>query len=196
MKRSVLVAGFGGQGILLIGQLMAEAAMRDSFYTTWFPSYGPEMRGGTANCTTIYSDQEIGSPIAAEYDAVIVMNQPSLERFGPQVRPGGALLVNASMVPTRLGRSYISELYLPARDIARAAGNERAANVVMLGAYMGFDGSLSETAVDLAITAVVGKKHPELIEVNRAAVRAGRLAAVSEAVVNAEGSVAHVVMHG
>ncbi len=196
MKRSVLVAGFGGQGILLIGQLMAEAAMRDGFYTTWFPSYGPEMRGGTANCTTIYSDQEIGSPIAAEYDALIVMNQPSLERFGPQVRPGGVVLVNSSMVPTRLGRTHISELYLPARDIARAAGNERAANVVMLGAYMGFDGTLSEAAVDLAITAVIGKKHPELIEVNRAAVRAGRLAAVSEAAVNAEGSVAHVVMHG
>lgn len=196
MKRSVLVAGFGGQGILLIGQLMAEAAMRDGFHTTWFPSYGPEMRGGTANCTTIYSDQEIGSPIAAEYDAIIVMNQPSLERFGLHVRPGGVLLVNASMVPTRLGRTDITELYLPAREIARTAGNERAANVVMLGAYMGSDWTLSEAGVDMAIGAVMRKKHPELIEVNRAAVRAGRLAAVSEAVANAEGSVAHVVMHG
>jgi 2-oxoglutarate ferredoxin oxidoreductase subunit gamma len=195
MKRVVLIAGFGGQGILLIGQLLAEAAMRDGYHTTWFPSYGPEMRGGTANCTTIFSDAEIGSPIEATYDAVIAMNQPSLERFGPLVRPGGVLLVNESMVPVRLGRPDITELRLAATEVARAAGIERAANVVMLGAFVGVDGTISEAGLDAAIEAIVGKKHPELIEVNRAALRAGQEAG-ARAARTREGSVTHVVMHG
>ncbi|RMF73891.1 MAG: hypothetical protein D6744_15115, partial [Planctomycetota bacterium] len=85
MTQEVLIAGFGGQGILLAGQVLADAAMRQGYYATWFPSYGPEMRGGTANCTTIYADVEIGSPIASSYDTIIVMNQPSLEKFAPKV---------------------------------------------------------------------------------------------------------------
>lgn len=193
MKRVVLIAGFGGQGILLIGQILAEAAMRDGFHTTWFPSYGPEMRGGTANCTTIYSDDEIGSPIESTYDVVIAMNQPSLERFGPRVRPGGALLVNSSMVPVQLGRDDITEKYIPAREIARKVGNERTANVVMLGALQAVGGAVTSDALGAAISAVVGKKHAALVGINIAALAAGGAAAEDAAAANSERSVMHAV---
>lgn len=192
MKRVVLIAGFGGQGILLIGQILADAAMRDGFHTTWFPSYGPEMRGGTANCTTVYSDDEIGSPIESTYDVVIAMNQPSLERFGPKVRPGGALLVNASMVPVRLGRHDILEKYIPARDLARNAGNERSANVVMLGALRALGGTVSKEALAAAISAIIGKKHSELVAVNLAALDAGCAAARGTVNADTERSAMHV----
>jgi len=193
MKRVVLVAGFGGQGILLIGQILAEAAMRDGYHTTWFPSYGPEMRGGTANCTTIYSNDEIGSPIESTYDVVIAMNQPSLERFGPKVRPGGALLVNSSMVPVRLGRQDILEKYISAMEIARRAGNERAANVVMLGALQALSGALTQDSLDAAISAIVGKKHASLVNVNLAALEAGRVAAEAASAAPTERSVMHAI---
>ncbi|MFO0974219.1 MAG: 2-oxoacid:acceptor oxidoreductase family protein [Phycisphaerae bacterium] len=181
MKESIVVAGFGGQGILLVGQILAEAAMIDGLHTTWFPSYGPEMRGGTANCTTIISDEEIGSPISARYDAAIVMNQPSLERFGPAIEPGGALLVNASMVPVRSERTDLRAAYVAAADIARQVGNERVANVIMLGALLGLRPVISLAAADAAIQSVIGKKHPQLVELNQRAMRAGRDAALSGA---------------
>lgn len=180
MKQTVLIAGFGGQGILLIGQMLAEAAMNEGYHTTWFPSYGPEMRGGTANCTTIYSDEEIGSPIAAIYDSVIAMNQPSLERFGPGVRAGGRILVNSSMVPIRFERPDVATIYLPAAALAKSAGSERIANVVMLGALLAAESSVRLDAMDAAIRAIVGKKHPDWIDMNMAALRAGHDAACEQ----------------
>jgi 2-oxoglutarate ferredoxin oxidoreductase subunit gamma len=173
MKQEVLIAGFGGQGILLIGQLLAEAAMREGLFATWFPSYGPEMRGGTANCTTIYSDEEIGSPIAARVDLAIVMNQPSLERFGRIVRPGGLLLVNQDMVPTTCDREDIRIAYIRAAQLAAGAGAERVSNVVMLGALLGVAPGIRISTVDEAIREVIGRKRPDLIEVNLRALRVG-----------------------
>lgn len=177
MKQDVLIAGFGGQGVLLMGQLLAEGAMHTGYFATWFPSYGPEMRGGTANCTTIFSDEEIGAPISATYDAVIAMNQPSLERFAPKVRAGGWLLVNESMVPIRCDRADIGTLYLPAADIARSLEAERVANVVMLGALLGVRPTLPIESLDEAVRSVIGKKRPEMIDLNMKALRAGREAA-------------------
>lgn len=177
MKEEILIAGFGGQGVLLMGQILAEAAMKAGCHATWFPSYGPEMRGGTANCTTIFSDEEIGSPIAAEYDGVIAMNQPSVERFGPKVRAGGHLVVNESMVPIRYQREGIHVVYVPAADLARELGSERVVNIVMLGGLLGLRQALPDEAIEAAIAAVIGKKRPELIEINCAAVRLGRKAA-------------------
>lgn len=178
MKQEVLIAGFGGQGILLAGQIMAEAAMVEGLYATWFPSYGPEMRGGTANCITIFSDEEIGSPIAAKYDIVIVMNQPSLEKFAPRVRPGGILLVNSTMVPVKSERSDIRAIYIPAGEIAREIGEERVSNVVMLGAFLGVCPELAPSGVEQAIASLIGRKRPEAIPVNRRALEAGRSAAL------------------
>ncbi|MBK8270929.1 MAG: 2-oxoacid:acceptor oxidoreductase family protein [Planctomycetes bacterium] len=180
MKRDVLIAGFGGQGVLLMGQLLAEAAMDEGFHVTWFPSYGPEMRGGTANCTTVYSDEEIGSPISSKYDFVIAMNQPSMERFAPRVRTGGFLLVNASMVPVRCSDQSISAIYVPTAEIAREVGNERVGNVVMLGALLGLDAGLGLESLAGAIERVIGKKRPDAIEANLAALHAGRAAACRE----------------
>lgn len=180
MKQEVLIAGFGGQGILLMGQLMAEAAMRQNYYATWFPSYGPEMRGGTANCVTIFSDEEIGSPISSMYDTVIVMNQPSLERFAKRVRPGGHLLVNSSIIPIRCERTDISVLYIAANDIARDAGSERFANVVMLGAFLAGRPELRTEIVEKTIEAVIGAKKPDVVRGNVSALRAGIGAAQRE----------------
>ncbi len=173
MIQRVLIAGFGGQGILLIGQILADAAMKQGYHTTWFPSYGPEMRGGTANCTTIFSDDEIGSPISATYDILIAMNQPSLEKFAPAVRSGGAVLVNSSMVPIRCDRPDVTAMHVPAAELARQAGSERVANMVMLGTLLAVQDDLKQEWLERAVSAVVGRKHAELIEANVAAIRAG-----------------------
>lgn len=173
MKQEILVAGFGGQGILLLGQLLTESAMRQGLYATWFPSYGPEMRGGTANCTTIYADDEIGSPIASLYDTVIAMNQPSMEKFAPRVRLGGMLLVNATMVPTRCQRTDIDIIYVPTGELAKAAGNEKAGNVIMLGVYLATHPELEADTVEQTLRSVIGAKKPDLVDVNIAALHAG-----------------------
>ena len=174
MKEECLIAGFGGQGILLMGRLLAEAAMTDGYHATWFPSYGPEMRGGTANCTTIFSDEEIGSPVAAQFDVLIAMNQPSLERFAPRIRPGGILLVNSSMVPVRCDRRDIRIVYIPAAQIAAKTGQERVANVVMLGGLLGTCAAPSDAAYESAIRSLIGGKKPELVTLNVEALHAGR----------------------
>ncbi len=173
MKHEVLIAGFGGQGILLMGRMLAEAAMDQGLFATWFPSYGPEMRGGTANCTTMFSDEEIGSPVSSSYSAVLVMNQPSLERFSRSARRGGLLLVNESLVPVRCARADIVAHYIPAGLIARSAGAERSANVVMLGAFLGATDALPLPRVEAAIARLIGGKRPELLEANFAALRGG-----------------------
>ncbi|MFO0840287.1 MAG: 2-oxoacid:acceptor oxidoreductase family protein [Phycisphaerae bacterium] len=185
MKHEVLIAGFGGQGILLMGRMLAEAAMDEGLFATWFPSYGPEMRGGTANCTTMFSSEEIGSPVAASYSEVIVMNEPSLERFAPRVRPGGLLLVNASLVQGRCDRTDIHQHALPAGAIARDSGVERASNVVMLGALLGVTAALSSASVEGAVARLIGAKRPDLIEANIRALHAG-IAAVGVGAVQAD----------
>jgi 2-oxoglutarate ferredoxin oxidoreductase subunit gamma len=174
MKEEVLIAGFGGQGILLMGRVLAEAALRQGLHTTWFPSYGPEMRGGTANCTTIWSDEEIGAPICGTYTVVIAMNQPSLERFAPRVRPGGLLLINRTMVPVQAERHDVAVVYVPAGELARTAGNERVANVVMVGALLALRPELETSGVCDTIRDVVGAKHAELVGTNIRALQAGR----------------------
>ncbi|MCK6457080.1 MAG: 2-oxoacid:acceptor oxidoreductase family protein [Phycisphaerae bacterium] len=190
MKEEVLIAGFGGQGILLMGQLLAEAAMQEELYATWFPSYGPEMRGGTANCTVVFSSEEIGSPIAAQYSVVIAMNQPSLERFAPRVRSGGVLLVNASMVPVPYEREGITVLYIPAAEIAHDLGQPKVGNVVMLGSLLGARPALPIGAVEAAIRTVIGRKHADAIDVNLSALCAGRDAALERLTNSAADAVA------
>lgn len=173
MKEEVLIAGFGGQGILLGGKLLAQGALAAGFETTWFPSYGPEMRGGTANCTVVFGDEEIGSPIASAYDTVIVMNQPSLERFESNVRLGGRLLINASMVPTEATRTDIDVYRLGAVEIAEELGEARAANVVMLGAYAGLIGNLPFDVLERVIAETFEGKGDDVVRRNLAALRAG-----------------------
>ena len=135
MQTEIKFAGFGGQGILLSAKLLAYAAMKQDFFVAWVPSYGPEMRGGTAYCTVVISDKRIGSPIIKNPSHLVAMNRPSLEKFANDVKPGGVIFINSSLIPTRSERNDITELIVPANDIATKAGSIRAANIVALSAF-------------------------------------------------------------
>ena len=135
MQTEIKFAGFGGQGILLSAKLLAYAAMKQDFFVAWVPSYGPEMRGGTAYCTVVISDKRIGSPIIKNPSHLVAMNRPSLEKFANDVKPGGVIFINSSLIPTRSERDDITELVVPVNDIAIKAGSIRAANIVALSAF-------------------------------------------------------------
>ena len=136
MKLKMFFAGSGGQGTLAIGQMIAKAAMDEGKEVTWLPSYGPEMRGGTANCTVVVSDRPIACPLINDADVLVVMNLPSLLKFESMVRPGGLMIVNSSLVPEKAKRDDIRVLYVPANDKAAALGSDKAANMVVLGAIL------------------------------------------------------------
>ena len=139
-KTEVLMAGFGGQGMLLSGKLLAHAAMEEGKEVSWLPSYGPEMRGGTANVTVCISKKAVGSPYITIPEALLVMNQPSLEKFASKVKKGGLIVVNTSLIPIKADRDDCTVLYIDAAGLAAKAGTARAANLVMFGAYVGWSG--------------------------------------------------------
>ena len=173
MERSVVFAGFGGQGLLFAGQVLATAAMAEGLETLWIPSYGPEMRGGTAACTVIVGDEPIGSPIVDRPDAAVVMNPPSLARYGPLVAPGGLLVVNDSLVEAVAGRTDVDELRVPCTPLARQAGDDTLVTVVALGALIGRLPLVDANAVREALREIVGKKRPQILEVDLRAFEAG-----------------------
>ena len=177
MQTEVIVAGFGGQGVLLTGQLLAYAGLLEGKNVAWVPSYGPEMRGGTANCSVIVSDQAIGSPLVEEPCAALIFNQPSLEKFEPRIRPSGLLLVNSSIVNTgSVKRKDMHIYHVPASEIAGRLGNNRVANMVALGAYLDLTGVVSLDAVLTALTKVLPVNKHSLLEVNRRAAELGAMA--------------------
>lgn len=135
MQTEIQFAGFGGQGILLSAKLLAYTAMKQGYFVAWVPSYGPEMRGGTAYCTVVIGDKRIGSPIIKNPSHLVAMNRPSLEKFAATVKPGGIIFINSSLIPTRSERDDIIELIVPANDIAIQAGSVKAANIVALSAF-------------------------------------------------------------
>lgn len=173
MQEETIVSGFGGQGALLAGQLLAHAAMEQGFHVTWIPSYGPEMRGGKARCTVIVSDEEIGSPLVRRPSSAIVLNVPSMEAFEPAVRPGGVLVVNSSLVQQQSGREDIRSYYVPASDLATELGNVRLANVVCLGALVQATGVVPMEAVERALGERLPERHRELLDPNKEALRRG-----------------------
>ncbi len=136
MQSEVMFAGFGGQGILLSAKILAHAAMEEGREVAWIPSYGPEMRGGTAYCTVVVSDRPIGSPIIKNPMHLVAMNRPSLEKFAPVVKPGGVILINESLVPIGAGRDDVDELSVPVNEIAIKLGSIRSANIVALSAFV------------------------------------------------------------
>ena len=146
MHNEIILAGFGGQGVLLIGKLLTYAGMKAGLEVTWMPAYGPEMRGGTCNCTVVMSDHEVGSPIASRPHAAIVLNLQSIDKFEPTVRPGGILVMNTSLINRPAVRSDITVVPVPCNQIAQDAGTTKAANMVALGAYIG-----ASRLVDLAL---------------------------------------------
>jgi len=173
MQQEVIIAGFGGQGVLFAGQLLSYTALDEGKEVTWIPSYGPEMRGGTANCTVVISDEEIGSPFVNNPTAVIAMNLPSLEKFEDQVEEGGIIIVNASMVNRGVARDDIKVVSIPANEIAQELGSERAVNMVMLGALLGNLDLLSLNAVDAALENHLPERHKKFLPVNKEALRRG-----------------------
>ena len=169
----VLMAGFGGQGMLLAGKILAHAAMTQGLEVSWLPSYGPEMRGGTANVTVCISEQPIGSPLITNPRALLVMNLPSLEKFAPRVRPGGVIVVNTSLVSKGSEREDCTEVRVAAREIAAAAGTDRAANFVMLGAYVGATGVVPPEAIEAEIAEEFSGRKAKFVPANVAAFQAG-----------------------
>jgi 2-oxoglutarate ferredoxin oxidoreductase subunit gamma len=177
----IVIAGFGGQGVLFAGMVLAHAAMRCGLNVAWIPSYGPEMRGGTAGCTVIISKDEIGSPIVSHPSAALVMNEPSLAKYGPKVRPGGTLVINRSLAGAPFERKDIRVVEVRANDVAAELGSERAANMVALGALLGAVGCLTVEDVDAAMPEALGKGKERFVEPNCEAVKRG-LALVREQV--------------
>lgn len=172
MIHGVIMAGFGGQGVMLIGQLMTYGGMLANKHVSWIPSYGPEMRGGTANCSVIVSDEEIGSPVVTEPTAVIAMNVPSLDKFEPSLVSGGILVINSSLIERKVSRDDIVAFYVPANDIADRLGNVKVANMVLLGALLEATGAVEVQFIISAFEKTFIKR-PELLEINKAALAAG-----------------------
>jgi 2-oxoglutarate ferredoxin oxidoreductase subunit gamma len=174
MYHDVFISGFGGQGILLAGQLLAEAAMEKGLNVTFFPSYGVEMRGGTARCTVVMSDEEIGSPIVDCPACVIAMNQPSLLRFQEVVMKGGLLIVNNSLAKMEdVTRNGIQVCEVPMSEIAIELGNARLTNMVALGAYTQLTGAVEPAELAQALNAVISARNKNLIPLNEKAIFKG-----------------------
>ncbi len=175
---NVLMAGFGGQGMLLAGKILAHAAMAAGKEVSWLPSYGPEMRGGTANVTVCISDRPIASPLITQPKALLVMNLPSLEKFAPKVAPGGLIVVNTSLVHRDADRADCSVIGVDARQVAGLAGTERAANFVMLGAYIAAADVVSPASIEGEIehefTGAKARHIPSNVAAFRAGLDAGR----------------------
>ena len=178
MEHSVVFAGFGGQGLLFAGQVLARAAIKDGLEVFWIPSYGPEMRGGTASCTVIVGDETIGSPVVDHFDAAVVMNLPSLRKFAPRVAHDGLLLVNTSLVVSEAsGRADIDELGIACTDLAAKGGDDKLVSVAALGALVGRTGWVTQESVRAALREISAKKRPEVIESDLGAFDAGLEAA-------------------
>lgn len=173
MMDKVLLAGFGGQGVMFIGKVMAYAGMMGGLEVCWIPSYGPEMRGGTANCSVIIADAEINSPVIEQAECGIVLNQPSYDKFLHRIKPGGVLVVNCSIIELKTTRDDIDVIALPAGELANELGNPGLANMICLGALVKRLKLIKLEHIEKAMTAIVGKKKPEMYQVNMAAIQKG-----------------------
>lgn len=157
MEHSVIIAGFGGQGVILAGKILAYAGMEQGLEVTWLPSYGPEMRGGTANCTVVLSEDPVGSPIVDEPTALVAMNLPSLDKFEPIVAKGGTIIVNRSLVERAVAREDVKVTSVPLNAVAAKLGSARAINMVALGAYIKATGVTPLQTVKAAMTKMLTK---------------------------------------
>lgn len=174
LNEKIICAGFGGQGVMAMGQMLTYAGMIEDKQVSWLPSYGPEMRGGTANCNVIVSESLIGSPIITNNaTCAIVMNLPSLDKFESDVSAGGKLLINSSLIEKKSDRDDIQVYYIPANEIANELGNSRVANMVMLGAYIELTKAVDVESLHKALMKVFGERKAHLMDVNKEALRRG-----------------------
>lgn len=169
----IIVAGFGGQGVMMIGKLLAHSGMMENRNVSWLPSYGPEMRGGTANCNVIISENIIGAPVVTKASCVIAMNLPSLDKFEKDVNAGGRLLMNSSLIDRKSTRDDVNVFEIPVNDIANRQGSLKVANVVMLGAYIALSHVVKGETIFEAIKEVLGKSKRHLLDINIKALNEG-----------------------
>ena len=173
MTTQILIAGFGGQGVLFAGKFLAYKGLLEEKQVSWLPSYGPEMRGGTANCSIILSDDPVGSPIVSNPDALIAMNLPSFDKYEGTVVPGGKVFVDSTLIGRKAERTDVDTYYIPATKMAADAGIPTLANMIILGKMIKETGAVSfENLID-AMKKVVSAKHAELLEINIKALEAG-----------------------
>jgi 2-oxoglutarate ferredoxin oxidoreductase subunit gamma len=173
VEHSTIIGGFGGQGILFAGQLLAHAALLEGRDVSWMPSYGPEMRGGTASCTVVIADHPIGSPIVDIADSVVALNPPSMAKYESFLTPGGLLVLNDSLIDAAPGRTDIELLLLPCTELALAAGHDRLVSVAALGGLLARRPVVSVESLHEAMAELVGRHHPELLEADAVAFAGG-----------------------
>ena len=172
-ENQIVIAGFGGQGLLFSGKVLAYAGMVEGRQLSWLPSYGPEMRGGTANCNVILSDREVGSPIVNHPDILMVMNGPSLDKFEKDVQPGGSIFVDSSLISRKVQRTDVTVYYIPASNMAREMGVPTLANMVLLGALVKATGCVTNEGLDAGLVKVIPARKADMLELNRKALQAG-----------------------
>ena len=170
----ILIAGFGGQGILFAGKFLAYKGLLEDLQVSWLPSYGPEMRGGTANCNVILSEEAVGSPIVTDPDVLIVMNLPSLEKYENTVVPGGQIYVDSTLISKKVERSDVQVFYIPATKMANDAGVPTLANMVMMGCVLKNNPELTFDGTAETVQKLVPPKKANLVELNMKALEAGR----------------------
>ncbi len=173
MNQEMIFAGFGGQGVMLMGQILAYAGMMEGQQVSWFPAYGPEMRGGTANCSVIIGDEPVGTPIVTDPAVVVAMNLPSLDKFEPHLAAGGTLLINSSLIERAAQRTDVKVLLVPCNDIAKELGNPKVANMVMVGAIVAASGVVKIESVLQVLAKKIFKNKPEVMKLNEQAIRRG-----------------------
>ena len=173
MTHQIIMAGFGGQGVMSMGKILVEAGLKEGKNVSWLPSYGPEMRGGTANCSVIISEEPVGAPTVTEATAAIVMNRPSLDKFEKDVIPGGNLFINSSLIDKKAERTDINVYYVPANEIANDMGSGKIANMVMLGAYLKVTNAAKEDTIMEYISEVFSGKKASVVPMNKEALKRG-----------------------
>jgi 2-oxoglutarate ferredoxin oxidoreductase subunit gamma len=173
MKTEMICAGFGGQGVLTIGKFIAKAGMKEGKNVSWLPSYGPEMRGGTANVSTVVADEPIASPIVSYPDVLVALNQPSIDKFGPAVRENGVVIVNTNMCPRGCKRTDVQIIAAPLSDIANEIGSPMVLNMLAIGIIIGKTQLIKYETMEEDLNSFMKSKNPELLEKNLIAIKRG-----------------------
>ena len=173
MLEEIIIAGFGGQGVMSMGQTIAYSAMIEGKHVSWLPSYGPEQRGGTANVSVVVSDREVGSPLVTRPSVAIILNNPSFDKFEPTIRPGGILLCNTSLVTKQSNRDDIQVIEIDATNLAIELGQERIANMILLGALLSLTNLVTIESIIDSLKKVLPERKHHLLDVNRTALEKG-----------------------
>ena len=173
MTNEILIAGFGGQGVLFAGKCLAYEGLEENKQVSWLPSYGPEMRGGTASCGVIVSDDQVGSPIVAKPDVLIAMNLPSLDRYESAVAPGGMIFADSTLIERKVKRDDVKVFYIPATALASENGFPTLANMIIVGKVLKETGNYDEASIDATLKKVISAKRADMLEINKKAMALG-----------------------